>query len=250
MLCKYALTAVVVAVASIVVVICILAYRVAFPLILTFPWRKPSENSRRRKREKEITVVFAGSFNPPHWGHLVMIRYLADRYGRVICCIGVNPNKKYDVSPQTRVQILRDMLVGDGDGGTNRCSNVQVEVVTGYIWRYARTQHAALFFRGIRTWAADGPEERHLQILNSWGPLLLGRIWPLRTIFLEGDPRYRNVSSTKTRMICDELRRRRRMLGKVEAKNDNELSRLVDELSRLVPSCVVDRIVAEYGSDT
>ena len=27
-----------------------------------------------------MTVVFAGSFNPPHWGHLVMIRYLAERY--------------------------------------------------------------------------------------------------------------------------------------------------------------------------
>ena len=58
----------------------ILVYRVAFPTILSFPWDMPSESSRSSKREKKMTVVFAGSFNPPHWGHLVMIRYLAERY--------------------------------------------------------------------------------------------------------------------------------------------------------------------------
>jgi len=48
------------------------------------------------------------------------------RYGRVICCIGVNPNKRYDVTPQARAQILREMLSG-GDDGSTRCKNVQVE---------------------------------------------------------------------------------------------------------------------------
>jgi hypothetical protein len=52
--------------------------RVLFPTILTHPWKVPDK--REQKRDKETTVVFAGSFNPPHWGHLVMIRYLAERY--------------------------------------------------------------------------------------------------------------------------------------------------------------------------
>lgn len=47
------------------------------------------------------------------------------RYGRVICCIGVNPDKVYDVTPQTRAQILREML--SGSDGRTRCKNVQVE---------------------------------------------------------------------------------------------------------------------------
>lgn len=184
-----------------------------------------------------MTVVFAGSFNPPHWGHLVMIRYLAERYGRVICCIGVNPNKQYDVTPKQRVQILRGMLNGSDDGG--RCKNVDVEVVEGYIWRYAKTQNASLFFRGIRTWAADGPEERHLQILNSWGPLLLGPVWPLKTIFLEGDPQYKDVSSTMVRGLCADLKQGAKC----------ELSKLVDDksLSRLIPECVLKTVVEVYG---
>ena len=53
--------------------------RVLFPSILTHPWKLSSKETWQQKRDKKATVVFAGSFNPPHWGHLVMIRYLAER---------------------------------------------------------------------------------------------------------------------------------------------------------------------------
>ena len=99
-------------------------------------------------------------------------------------------------------------------------------------------------------WETDGMDERKLQIQNSWGPLLLGGMWPLRTIFLEGDPRYRNVSSTRTRTICGNVMRRRRGEGaggsRGARKNDDEDD---DELSRLVPRCVLDDIVKAYGMD-
>mmetsp|Transcript_11505 Transcript_11505/g.25326 ORF Transcript_11505/g.25326 Transcript_11505/m.25326 type:complete len:167 (+) Transcript_11505:112-612(+) len=103
----------------------ILIYRILFPAIISYPWDMPGEKSRQRKREKKMAVVFAGSFNPPHWGHLVMIRYLVERYGRVICCIGVNPNKEYEVSPQTRAQILREMIVHNLPNASAK--SVQVE---------------------------------------------------------------------------------------------------------------------------
>lgn len=41
-------------------------------------------------------------------------------------------------------------------------------VVEGYIWRYAKRRGATIFFRGIRSWEADGADERALQILNTW----------------------------------------------------------------------------------
>lgn len=121
---------------------------------------------------------------------------------------------------------------------THGISN-QLKVVTGYIWRYAKTQNASLFFRGIRTWAADGAEERHLQILNSWGPALLGPVWPIKTIFLEGDPRYRDVSSTVVRRICADIRQRNK-------SGDTDVNESKNELARLVPECVIDRIVEAY----
>ena len=214
--------------------ISILIFRVMFPTIIIHPWKMPSKGSIQSKLDKKSTVVLAGSFNPPHLGHLVMIRYLANRYGRVICCIGVNPNKQYDVTPQSRADILREMLSGDGC-----CNNVSVEVISGYIWRYARTQNASLFFRGIRTWDADGEDERKLQILNTWGPLLLGRIWPMKTVFLEGDPRYRHVSSTIVRQICA---RRKKAI-----ESEGSITDCDEELAQLVPERVVAKVANVYG---
>lgn len=66
---------------SIIVLPCVILIlkRLLFPTVLTHPWQIPSENSRQRKLDRETSVVFAGSFNPPHHGHLVMISYLAER---------------------------------------------------------------------------------------------------------------------------------------------------------------------------
>ena len=86
-------------------------------------------------------VVIAGSYNPPHHGHLdawqlhsrpqpielechlppvtslsvlhgnqEMVRYLSSRYERVHAVIGVNPHKKYVVSPYERQELFREML--------------------------------------------------------------------------------------------------------------------------------------------
>lgn len=88
-----------------------LLYQLNNPTLLKFPW--PSStciSSRKQKKDKQTTVVFAGSFNPPHNGHLVMIQYLAMRYKEVIVVIGMNPDKEYKVSPQKRADILSKMV--------------------------------------------------------------------------------------------------------------------------------------------
>ena len=76
-------------------------------------------------------------------------------------------------------------------------------VVDGYIWRYAKRHGATMFFRGIRSWEKDGRDERALQILNTWGPIILGPFfWPIPTQYLEGNPKYNHVSSTLIRNLC------------------------------------------------
>ena len=90
---------------------CNLLYQLNYPKIIPFPWPSPTETTNhQKKKDKETTVVLAGSFNPPHNGHLVMIHYLAMRYKEVIVVIGVNPNKKYPVLGETRADILRKMV--------------------------------------------------------------------------------------------------------------------------------------------
>lgn len=107
----------------------------------------------------------------------------------------------------------------------------------GYIWRYAKRVRATLFFRGIRSWEKDGSDERHLQILNTWGPLLYGPLAiPIPTIYIEGDPKFNHVSSTLIRSICG---------GK---SSDNEQTKNIEaSLSELVPMEVAAKVARLYG---
>jgi hypothetical protein len=56
-----------------------LVWPIIFPWIVSYPWPMPDDYDRRR-RDRNHTVVFAGSYNPPHSGHMAMIRYLSERY--------------------------------------------------------------------------------------------------------------------------------------------------------------------------
>lgn len=49
-----------------------------WPNVIEYPWKLP-ESASERQKDKQKTVVFAGSYNPPHFGHLAMLEYLASR---------------------------------------------------------------------------------------------------------------------------------------------------------------------------
>merc|ERR1712228_736208 len=115
----------------------------------------------------------------------------------------MNSSKKYDVTPQQRASFVRDMIASED----SIKSNVRVEVVEGYIWRFAFREGVSIMFRGIRSWEKDGDEERYLHFLNTWGPMVFGPLrWPLPTQFLEGKPEYNHISSTLIRSICMEAK--------------------------------------------
>ena len=69
-------------VGAIIVMSWILIPPILRPTVITYPWRMP-ESHAYRERDKKRTVVLAGSFNPPHYGHFAMLEYLSKRYGIV-----------------------------------------------------------------------------------------------------------------------------------------------------------------------
>lgn len=201
----------------------LLLWPIAFPVILSYPW-KNSEN------QQEDTAILAGSFNPPHYGHYAMLKYLSQRHAKVICVVGCNPNKKYAVTPGQRASLLRTMF--------SDLPNVEVRVVTTYIWRYGKKRQCRLFYRGIRTWDKDGKDERSLQILNTWGPLILGPTWPIPTHYLEGNPEFNHISSTLIRNLLS------------SGEGDDSKSVVRAELVKLVPESIVDQIMKLYTPKT
>merc|ERR1711915_858014 len=68
------------------------------------------------------TVVQAGSFNPPHRGHIEILKYLSNTYEKVYIVIGLNPSKNYPVSPEDRASMLKDIIVEE------KLDNVQVRI--------------------------------------------------------------------------------------------------------------------------
>ena len=135
--------------AAVFLYIFFMAYRLSFPTIISYPWKMPT-CEKQKSREKKMKVVMAGSFNPPHYGHLAMLSYLAERwvlspfinikstyirttltypislfstyvlvcllfrYGEVIVVVGMNPNKTYAVSPAQRAEFIQRMLDASG----------------------------------------------------------------------------------------------------------------------------------------
>jgi len=131
------------------------------------------------------------------------------------------------VTPAERAAIIKLMVDEDNVQG-----KVRVEVVSGYIWRFAMKENASIMFRGIRSWGKDGKDEMFLHFLNLCGPIVLGPMkCPLPTYFLEGKPEYNHISSTLIRNLCAE--------GKREGREP--------DLSALVPNAAARRVASAYS---
>lgn len=178
--------------------------------IIKFPYQVPSA--------RKGVVVIAGSYNPPHLGHIEMIKHLAQAHTSVHVVIGVNPNKTYEVNAWERQELIKAMIKDLNLKG------VKVVVWSGIIFQYARSKGAKIMYRGIRSWAQDGRAEKKLECQNIFYQLLSGYVRPIPTVYLQGNPELADVSSTVLR------------------------SRITkgEDISDLVPKSCVEAVVRAY----
>jgi len=103
--------------------------------------------------------VYAGSFDPPTNGHLWMIEQGAKIFDLLVVAIGVNPDKKYTFSLDTRVEMLRNV--------TKPYRNISVDTFENkFLVNYAKSVEAYYILRGIRS-EGDYEYERAMRYINS-----------------------------------------------------------------------------------
>ena len=132
------------------------------------------------------TVLYPGTFNPIHNGHIDLVRRAAGLFDRVVLGIATSPQKNPSVL-EVRVNLAREAL--------KAMDNVEVMGFNTLTVDFAREVGASVILKGIRT-VTDF--EYEFQMLNMNRALSPG----LETVFLAPSEERSYISSTLVRQIA------------------------------------------------
>ena len=102
-------------------------------------------------------AIFAGSFDPPTYGHLNIIERARKMFEKIDVVIAVNPGKKCLFSDDERLEALKTLV--------SQWDNVSVHLWNGLIVDYASSRGAKVMLRGIRN-VTDFSYEFDLSLMN------------------------------------------------------------------------------------
>ena len=157
---------------------------------------------------QERIAVFAGTFDPPTYGHVDIISRTRKLFDKTIVAVGRNPEKDPLFTKHERVDMLR-ALVGDGP-------DVVVEAYSGLTMDFVKHRKAAVIVKGIR----DGDDLRS-ELRQANVNMIAGGV---ETVFLFTSDQTALISSTLIRQICE--------MGGLESGH----------LDRLIPPMVAQRM--------
>lgn len=131
------------------------------------------------------TAVYALSGDPITFGHIDIINRAAAGFDRLIVGLGVNPNKKYLLTPTQRLIVAKQSL--------SHLNNVEVMFFEGLLVDFAFEQGATIIIRGIRN-ASDAVAEQALDQIN-------GSQMSIETIFMFSRSGLAHVSSSNVKAL-------------------------------------------------
>jgi pantetheine-phosphate adenylyltransferase len=132
------------------------------------------------------TAIYAGTFDPPTFGHLDVLRRAAALFPRLVVLVS-RGGRRTHFTAEERVGFLRPLLEG--------LRQVSVEVFDGLLVEAARRHGAGVLVRGIRG-ARDFDYEMQMAFANA--ALAPG----LETVFLAPSPATAGISSTLVREVA------------------------------------------------
>lgn len=134
-----------------------------------------------------VKAVFAGSFDPPTYGHLDIIQRASLLFESVDVVISVNPEKKYMFTQEERLNMMQTLI--------KDFKNVTVHSYSGLIVNYAKEVNANALIRGIRN-SNDYAYEFDLALMNQ-------NLNPkIETIFLQSKEQFTIVKSSSIKQLA------------------------------------------------
>ena len=135
-------------------------------------------------------AYYPGSFDPPTYGHVDILRQALDIADEVVIAIGVHSSKKpmFDVDERTALihEVVKDM---------GQSKRVRVEAFDNLVVDAAQSAGAAVLVRGVRD-GSDLDYELRMSAMNA------AMAPKLNTVFFAASPQYRSITATLVRQIA------------------------------------------------
>lgn len=158
-----------------------------------------------------VKAIFAGSFDPPTYGHLDIVQRASKLFDSIDIVVSVNPEKHYMFNENERLSMLKEL--------TKDYKNVSVHSYKGLVVNYAKKVEASVLIRGVRTFT-DFAYEFDLALMNQ-------NLNPeIETIFLQSKEQYTIVKSSSIK----------------------QLAQFDGDISRMVPTIVEKALKEKYAS--
>lgn len=132
-------------------------------------------------------AVYAGSFDPPTFGHLDLVERASQLFPRVIVAVGVHPGRVPLFSVAERLALLQSIC--------EPYENVEVSSFSGLLVDYGKSIGARVIVRGLR---AGTDFEYELQIAHANADLKP----EIDTVFLPTRTHYGFISASLVREIA------------------------------------------------
>lgn len=133
-----------------------------------------------------MKALYPGSFDPPHLGHLDLIRRAAAQVDHLVVGVALNPDKQPLLSAERRVGLLTEL--------SRELGNVSAIAYAGATVTFAKAQGCTVLVRGLRN-AADLDAE--------FGMAQVNRANGLDTLFLVSDAAQQHLSSRLVKLVAN-----------------------------------------------
>lgn len=157
------------------------------------------------------TAIFAGTFDPPTYGHLNIIERAKNIFDELHVVVALNKGKNCLFTSDERLSMLQHL--------TGQWDNVKVNIWDKLIVDYAKEHKAKILVRGVRN-IGDFSYEFDLALMNR------GLAADIETVFIPTDPKYFILSSSSIK----------------------ELALFGGDISTMVPPLVAEKLAEKINS--